>query len=102
MSYGQIHFPLLYLCRTVFLRRDPLKPLKFAQSSRKHKIGRERITYVINTYEGVLVPISQPDQKIIWIGNDHKGLELEIVAYLMDDHYFVIHAMPRIFRSKNG
>jgi hypothetical protein len=63
MSYGQIHFPLLYLCRTVFLRRDPLKPLKFAQSSRKHKIGRERITYVINTYEGVLVPISQPDQK---------------------------------------
>jgi hypothetical protein len=55
----------------------------------------------MNTYEGVLVPLSKPDQKIIWIGSDHKGLELEIVAYLMDDHYFVIHAMPRIFRSKN-
>ena len=102
MSYGQIPFPLLYLCRTVFLRRDPLKPLKFAQSCRKHKIGRQRIRYVINTYEGTLEPKTSSDPKIIWIGKDHRGLEIEVVAYVMEDHYFVIHAMPSLFRRRNG
>jgi hypothetical protein len=84
------------------LRRDPLKPLKFAQSSRKHKIGQERITHVINTYEGSYLPRRYFDQKIIWVGHDFKGLELEVIAVELDDHYFVIHAMPKIFRRRNG
>ena len=84
------------------MRRDPLKPLKFAQSSRKHKIGQARITYVINTYEGSYLPRRYFDQKIIWVGHDFKGLELEVIAVELDDHYFVIHAMPKIFRRRNG
>jgi hypothetical protein len=84
------------------LRRDPLKLLKFAQSSRKHKIGQERITYVINTYEGSYLPRRFFDQKIIWVGHDFKGLELEVFGVELDDHYFVIHAMPKIFRRRNG
>jgi hypothetical protein len=84
------------------LRRDPLKPLKFAQSSRKHKIGQERITHVINTYEGNYLPRRYFDQKIIWVGHDFKGSELEVIAVELDDHYFVIHAMPKIFRRRNG
>lgn len=84
------------------MRRNPLKPLKFAQSSRKHKIGKERITYVINTYEGSYLPRRYFDQKIIWVGHDFKGLELEVIAVELDDHYFVIHAMPKIFRRRNG
>jgi hypothetical protein len=84
------------------LRRDPLKLLKFAQSSRKHKIGQERITYVINTYEGSYLPRRFFDQKILWVGLDFKGLELEVIAVELDDHYFVIHAMPKIFRRRNG
>ena len=84
------------------MRRDTLKPLKFAQSSRKHKIGQERITHVINTYEGNYLPRRYFDQKIIWVGHDFKGLELEVIAVELDDHYFVIHAMPKIFRRRNG
>jgi hypothetical protein len=84
------------------LRRDPLKPLKFAQSSRKHKIGQERITYVINTYEGSYLLRRFFDQNILWVGLDFKGLELEVIAVELDDHYFVIHAMPKIFRRRNG
>jgi hypothetical protein len=84
------------------LRRDPLKLLKFAQSSRKDKIGQERITYVINTYEGSYLPRRFFDQKILWVGLDFKGLELEVIAVELDDHYFVIHAMPKIFRRRNG
>jgi hypothetical protein len=57
---------------------------------------------VINTYEGTLEPKTSSDPKIIWIGKDHRGLEIEVVAYVMEDHYFVIHAMPSLFRSKNG
>jgi hypothetical protein len=84
------------------LRRDSLKPLKFAQSSRKHKIGQERITYVINTYEGSYLLRRFFDQNILWVGLDFKGLELEVIAVELDDHYFVIHAMPKIFRRRNG
>ena len=84
------------------MRRNPLKPLKFAQSSRKHKIGQERITHVINTYEGNYLPRRYFDQKIIWVGHDFKGLELEVIAVELDDHYLVIHAMPKIFRRRNG
>jgi hypothetical protein len=84
------------------LRRDPLKPLKFDQSSRKHKIGQERITHVINTYEGNYLPRRYFDQKIIWVGHDFKGSELEVIAVELDNHYFVIHAMPKIFRRRNG
>jgi hypothetical protein len=84
------------------LRRDQSKPLRFSQSSRKHKIGRKHITYVINTYEYVFEISNDPEQKVIWIGFDERGLELEVIAYLMKDHYFVIHAMPSIFRRKNG
>ena len=84
------------------MRRDPLKPLKFAQSSRKHKIGRERITYVINTYQGSYLAKRFFEQKVIWVGRDFKGLELEVIAVELEDHYFVIHAMPKLFRRKNG
>ena len=84
------------------MRRNPLKPLKFAQSSRKHRIGRERITYVINTYEGSYLAKRFFEQKIIWVGRDFKGLELEVIAVELEDHYFVIHAMPKLFRRKNG
>ena len=84
------------------MRRDPLKPLKFAQSSRKHKIGRERITYVINAYEGSYLAKRFFEQKVIWVGHDFKGLELEVIAVELEDHYFVIHAMPKLFRRKNG
>ena len=84
------------------MRRDPLKPLKFAQSSRKHKIGRERITNVINTYEGSYLTKRFFEQKVIWVGRDFKGLELEVIAVELEDHYFVIHAMPKLFRRKNG
>ena len=84
------------------MRRDSLKPLKFAQSSRKHKIGRERITYVIYTYEGSYLAERFFEQKVIWVGHDFKGLELEVIAVELEDHYFVIHAMPKLFRRKNG
>ncbi len=84
------------------MRSNPLKPLKFAQSSRNHRIGRERITYVINTYEGSYLAKRFFEQKIIWVGRDFKGLELEVIAVELEDHYFVIHAMPKLFRRKNG
>jgi len=57
---------------------------------------------VINTYEGSYLPRRYFDQKIIWVGHDFKGLELEVIAVELDDHYFVIHAMPKIFRRRNG
>lgn len=84
------------------LEKKSFKTSQVAQSSRKHKIGQERITHVINTYEGNYLPRRYFDQKIIWVGHDFKGSELEVIAVELDDHYFVIHAMPKIFRRRNG
>jgi hypothetical protein len=84
------------------LRRDQSKPLRFSQSSRKHKIGRKHIKYVINTYEFVYVFDEQKEQQLLWIGMDERGRELEVVAFLQSNCYFVVHAMPLMFRRKNG
>jgi len=57
---------------------------------------------VINTYEGTLLVKRSYEQKIIWVGFDFTGLELEVIAVDLEDHYFVIHAMPTLFRRRNG
>jgi hypothetical protein len=57
---------------------------------------------VINTYEGSYLAKRFFEQKVIWVGHDFKGLELEVIAVELEDHYFVIHAMPKLFRRRNG
>jgi hypothetical protein len=41
------------------------------------------------------------DQKLLWIGKDDRGLELEIVAVKLAEHFLVIHVMPRNFRRRS-
>lgn len=39
--------------------------------------------------------------KIIWVSEDDRGLELEIVAVAENDYLVVIHVMPTIFRKEH-
>ena len=57
---------------------------------------------MINTYEFVYVFDEQKEQQVLWIGMDERGRELEVVAFLQSNCYFVVHAMPLMFRRKNG
>ena len=38
------------------------------------------------------------DARLVWIGEDDRGIELEIVALDLDDAVVVIHVMPTALR----
>jgi hypothetical protein len=73
---------------------------RFTQSARKHRIGKTRALYVINNYMPINIQSdAETKEKLLWIGQDERGLELEIVAILLDNYLLVIHVMPTIFRK---
>ena len=75
--------------------------IRFAQSARKHRIGKARVLFVIRTCEAVEYRSEGPDaNRCMWIGLDDRGLELEVVGVLMPKGVLIIHAMPRAFRRK--
>ena len=76
--------------------------IRFTKSARKHRIGKGRALYVIENSSPVFIPgESFRRDKIIWISEDDRGLELEIVAVTEGDHLLVIHVMPTIFRKEH-
>ena len=78
------------------------KEVRFAKSARKHRIGKAHVLFVLESSEPMPVLTSDgEDQKLLWIGQDDRGLELEIVAVKLVEHILVIHVMPRNFRRRN-
>lgn len=77
------------------------KEVRFAKSARKHRIGKAHALFVLESYEPTLVLASDgQDQKLLWIGQDDRGLELEVIALELSDCILVIHVMPMIFRRR--
>jgi hypothetical protein len=55
--------------------------------------------YLIGSTEPVRVPASaDADARLVWIGPDDRGIELEIVALDLEDAVVVIHVMPTSLR----
>lgn len=51
----------------------------------------------------VVIPADdQFDERLVWIAEDDRGVELEIVAVVTDDVWLVIHVMPTHFRGAGG
>ena len=75
--------------------------IRFTQSARKHRIGKAHAKFVIRNYDPTFVQgeLGKKD-KLLWMGEDDRGLELEIVALVSSDYYLVIHVMPTIFRKE--
>ncbi|HZP15655.1 MAG TPA: hypothetical protein VFA96_07525 [Nocardioides sp.] len=54
---------------------------------------------MINTVEPVPIPATDTaDPRLLWIGPDDRGVELEIVALDLPDEWLVIHVMPTALR----
>jgi hypothetical protein len=78
------------------------KEVRFAKSARKHRIGKAHVLFVLEKIEPVtFLSIYGEDQKLLWIAQDDRGLELEIVAVKLVEHILVIHVMPRNFRRRS-
>jgi len=75
-----------------------MKPVDFAQSARKHKIGRAHARYVIEHNDPARIPVEGRYDTLQWIGVDETGRELEIVAVDFPDAVKVIHVMPTMLR----
>ena len=76
--------------------------IKFTQSARKHRIGKVHALYVIDQYSPLInigVGEDGEDQKI-WVGEDDRGLELEVTAIVLADYLLVTHVMPTDLRKR--
>jgi hypothetical protein len=77
------------------------KEVRFARSARKHRIGKAHVLFVLENNESVTVlPRDGDDQKLLWVGHDDRGLELEVIALELSVCILVIHVMPRSFRRR--
>ncbi|MCA1674690.1 MAG: hypothetical protein LC799_21690 [Actinobacteria bacterium] len=78
-----------------------MQDIKFAQSARKHRIGRAHVLHVIETVSYTRYPATENlDARIEWRGPDDRGVELEVIAVELPDLWLVIHVMPTALRSK--
>lgn len=75
--------------------------VRFTQSARRHRIGKARALHVMNNVEPIRVGADDElQERLLWIGPDDRGLELEVIAIAEPDHIPVIHVMPRQFRRR--
>ena len=75
--------------------------IRFAQSARKHRIGKARVNYVMENNLHTII-FSQDGKKVqwVWIAKDDRGLELEIVAVVLEAYLLVTHVMPTSLRRR--
>lgn len=71
------------------------KVVEFAQSARRHRIGRGRVLEVLADPVVVLnVPDARGRQgRIVFLGDDATGRALEVMAVATERGLLVIHAM---------
>lgn len=71
------------------------RQLRWYRSARRHRIGKAHAMHVINSVDpDHIVATATADARLVWIGNDDRGVELEIVALDLDEAVIVIHVMP--------
>ena len=59
--------------------------------------------HVIEHTEPSDVPADdQMRELLVWVGPDHRGLELGVVAIVEVDYLLVIHVMPRQFPRRKS
>ncbi len=77
-----------------------VKRVRVVRSGRHHKIGVAHVQFVVDTVD----PIKSGD-RLVFIGEDDRGVELEIIA-IPDDRdpnaLAVIPVMPTAFRKERA
>ena len=77
-----------------------MQEVRFAQSARKHRIGKTHTLAALeNAGDPVVVaaPSDDLDDRLVFVGVDDRGIELEIIAVQLPGFLFVIHVMPTTF-----
>jgi len=74
--------------------------IRFAQSARKHRIGKARAMFVMEN--NPLQTLARDDDKVqrIWVALDDRDLELEVIAVVLVNCLLVTHVMPTALRRR--
>ncbi len=73
--------------------------VRWFRSARRHRIGKAHAMYVLSTTDPVRVrATTNLDARLVWVGADDRGIELEIVALDLPEAIVVIHVMPTALR----
>jgi hypothetical protein len=78
-----------------------VEEVRFAQSARKHRIGKAHVLAALETAGDPIVvpaPSADLDDRLVFIGVDDRGVELEVIAVKLQTFLYVIHVMPTQFR----
>jgi len=73
--------------------------VRWTQASRKHRIGRAHARHVMATAELTAATTSNSQRGVALGRPDDRGIELEVIAFVLPDRYMVIHVMPTRLRS---
>jgi hypothetical protein len=74
--------------------------IKFTQAARKHRIGKARVLFVIENNSYLVVTNEEGRVQRIWQGLDDRGVELEVIAVVLNEYVLVTHVMPANFRRR--
>lgn len=78
-----------------------MQEVRFAQSARRHRIGKAHALAALeNAGRPTVVPASSDalDERLVFVGVDDRGIELEIIAIQLPGFLYIIHVMPTQFR----
>ena len=64
----------------------------FTQSARRHRVDKARVRHVL-AHVGAITIDEGPPLRLLFVGDDHTGRLLEVVAVWDFPRLFVIHAM---------
>lgn len=74
--------------------------VEFTSASRRHRIGRAHVRYVLATARPDLIVTNRGEQGWRYVGPDDRDVVLEVIAVETDrDTLLVIHVMPYSFRG---
>jgi hypothetical protein len=74
--------------------------VRFTRGARKHRVGKASALHVMEHTEPERVPDEKyGNEKLVWIGDDERGRELEVVAVVRPDCLLVIHVFPTVLRE---
>jgi len=77
--------------------------VKVASSARRHRVSRARILQALtNQSYATTLPVAGSDPKMVFVGTDDRGIELEVVAVVLPRMLLVIHAMPTHYRRSTS
>jgi len=75
--------------------------IRYAQSARKHRIGREHAHHVMENNPYVVITSDESDRtQYVWVALDDRGLELEIIGVVLEDYVLITHVMPTSLRRR--